>query len=1141
MERTTDEILSELRSLDVRLWVEGDRLRLSAPKGALSQNLQEELARRKAELLSYLEMVEAASRAPTPIVPLDRGERAGSDLALSFGQERLWFLHRLETESTAYNIPVEIRFRGDVDVASLEEAIGEIVRRHEVLRSLFPDVEGSPVQRPLEAMRFRLSTVDLGRLEPRSLETELDRLKAEHGRQRFDLARRPPWRAILVELSPKDHMLLFAQHHIVTDRWSLGIFVRELDAIYRAFSRSEASPLPELPFQYADFAAWQRAALEGGRLRRQLDYWRAQLSPPLPVVELPLDAPRPPSSTFEGAWESDVLEGALLQGLKTLGREEGATLFMVLLAAFDVLVHRSTGLEDVLIGTPVAGRNERETESLIGFFVNTLVMRTDLSGRPSFRELLRRVRRVALEAFTHQEVPFEKIVEEVPVERRLDLNPLFQLMLVLQNTPPLESPPADSDDDDDGAEITFTATGGASLDLTLYCVDRETDLVVTAEYNTDLFERDTIVALLSNWRRLLEDAVERPDGAISELEVLSAGERKRILLDWNRTDAPYDGEACLHHLFERQVDRTPGAIAVVSDEESVTYRELERRANRLAHFLRAKGAGPERLVGLCLRRRVDLVVALLATLKAGAAYVPLDPAYPEARLALMAADSGALLVLTDSEAASGLASDSREVVRLDEVEASLPASEKRPERAVRSGNVVYVLYTSGSTGIPKGVAIAHRSAVALIEWAKTVFGPEEVAGVAFTTSISFDLSVFELFLPLSTGGTVLVFEDALSLLSSERAGSVRLLNTVPSAMETLLRSADSLDSLRTVCLAGEPLSRQLVEEIHERTGAGRVLDLYGPSEDTTYTTFALRSPEESATIGRPIANTRVYVLDEALSPVPRGVPGELCIAGDGLARGYLGRPGQTAETFVPDPFSSRPGSRLYRTGDIARHRPDGQLEYLGRRDHQVKLRGFRIELGEIEEALRSHEAIEAAVVLVVSPGADAALVAYVVSGAGSQPTVTELRKYVRTKLPAHMVPAMYVFLDAFPHTPNGKIDRRALSAAEATPSRAERHVPPRTEAERSIAAVWTELLSVERVGIHDNFFDLGGHSLMSIRAIARIEKATGVRLGVRDLMFQTLEQCAACCESAQSSPDDVSPPGVVGRFLGAIRTTSGRE
>ncbi|MGH9335864.1 MAG: non-ribosomal peptide synthetase, partial [Vicinamibacteria bacterium] len=623
-----------------------------------------------------------------------------------------------------------------------------------------------------------------------------------------------------------------------------------------------------------------------------------------------------------------------------------------------------------------------------------------------------------------------------------------------------------------------------------------------------------MVAFLANFRRVLEDLVARPDAAISDLEVLAPSERERLVSEWNRTEVPFDRSLCLHHLFEAQVEKTPDAVAVVSEEGSLTYRELESRANALAERLASEGIGAEARVGICLPRTADLVVALLGVMKSGAAYVPLDPAYPEERLALMLGDSGAKAVVSDSP--RRLPETTARVLRLDEVlEEGSRGRNAPPRPAVGPGNLVYVLYTSGSTGTPKGVAIAHRSAVALIEWAKGSFTDEELSGVAFTTSICFDLSVFELFLPLSRGGRVIVLEDALAIAGSPHAREARLINTVPSAIGELVRSKAVPSSVRTICLAGETLSPSLVREICAGTSATRVLDLYGPSEDTTYSTHAHRLPDGPATIGRPIANTQIYILDEGLSPVPRGAAGELVIGGDGLARGYLQRPAETAAKFVPDPFSGRAGSRLYRTGDLARHLPDGRLEFLGRRDHQVKLRGFRIELSEIEEALRRHEAIEAAAVLSSGQGPDAQLTAYIACGTGAQPTVTELRRYIRSKLPPHMVPSTFVVLDALPLTPNGKIDRRALSRSEATPTRGERYVAPRTDLERAIALVWAGLLAVERVGIHDNFFDLGGHSLMSIRAIAGIEKETGVRLGVRDLMFQTLEQCASVCEEAR--------------------------
>lgn len=1103
--RRTEQILSELEARDVRLWVEGDRLRLSAPKGALTEDLREELTSRKAEILSYFEVARRETERSVRIAP--RSSNAGVDLPLSFGQERLWFLHLLEADSTAYNIPMEIRLRGPADVSALESALTELTRRHEVLRTIFMEVEGVPVQRVLPVEPIRLELRDLTGLTAEAFDLEYERARRENGRARFDMDERPPWRTLVLKTAPEEHLLLLTQHHILTDRWSIAVLVRELELLYRGFSEGRVAALPPLSIQYADFARWQRQRVESDALSRDLDFWRAQLAPPFPVVSLPLDAPRSDVQTFRGAWETVVLPGSLLDALKALARSENATLFMVLLAAFDVLIYRYTGLLDVLVGTPTAGRMERETEALMGFFVNTLVLRSDLSGNPSFRELLRRVRRVSLDAFTHQACPFEKIVESVPIERRLNLNPFFQLMLVLQNTPPVEREEAGD------SSITFTATGGSTLDLTLYHVDRGRDLVLTAEYNTDLFQRETVLGYLSNFQRLLEDVAARPDVELGELDVIAPAEREKLSREWNQTSRAFDRELRLHDLFEAQVARTPDATAVISEDEALTYRELDARAARLAARLAEAGIGVEARVGLCLPRSVDLVAGILGVMKSGAAYVPLDPAYPEERLALMLRDSGAKAVVTAAEAREKLPELDISLFDLADIfEGASGATHPDAPGEVSSENLAYVLYTSGSTGTPKGVAITHRSAVALLRWAGETFGDEEVSHVGFATSICFDLSLFELFLPLSRGGRVIVLENALAVPRSTPARSVRLLNTVPSAMAELVRSGSVPSSVRTICLAGEPLSRDLVREIYESTSVERVFDLYGPSEDTTYSTFALRTADGPATIGRPIANTEIYVVNPELELVPRGAVGELVIGGDGLARGYLDRPAETAEKFVPDPFSRRPGSRLYRTGDLARHLSDGRLEFLGRRDHQVKLRGFRIELPEIEARLREHESIDSAAVIVRGVGPEAQLEAYLACGVGEQPTVTELRRFLRAKLPAHMVPSTFVLLDALPLTPNGKVNRRALDDLDSEPVRGEHYVAPRTETEKAIARVWSSLLSVDRVGALDNFFDLGGHSLLSVRAIAGIEKETGVRLGVRDLMFQTLEQCATACE-----------------------------
>ncbi|HEX8694997.1 MAG TPA: amino acid adenylation domain-containing protein, partial [Longimicrobium sp.] len=845
---------------------------------------------------------------------------------------------------------------------------------------------------------------------------------------------------------------------------------------------------------------------------------------------------RPAVQTFRGASVPVELSLELLERLQALGRSEGATLYMTLLGAFQVLLGTYAGSEDVVVGSPIAGRTRKEVEELIGFFVNTLVLRTDLSGDPSFREVLRRVRETTLGAYAHQEVPFEKLVEELRPERSLSHSPLFQAMFTLQNA-------------DDGG------TGGALAGLNVSEVDAEgasakfdLSLSLTATshglrgwltYGTDVFESGTVERMVRHLERVLEQVAADADARLSRLDLLGEAERALVLEAWNRTEAEYPADRCIHELVEAQAARTPGAVAVVFEGAELTYVGLDERANRLARHLVRLGVGREARVGVCLERGIEMIVSLLAVLKAGGAYVPLDPAYPAERLAFTLADSGVVALLTQESLRSTLpVPDGVTVVSVDGAASGIAAeSADRLARRSVPRSLAYLIYTSGSTGVPKGVAIEHESAVALLSWAAAVFTAEELSGVLAATSISFDLSVFEIFLPLALGGRVIVVENALALPRSAAADQVRLVNTVPSAIAALLKSDGIPSGVRTVNLAGEPLRAELVDALYARGGIERVYDLYGPSEDTTYSTWTLRRAGGPTTIGRPISNTRAYVLGAALLPLPAGVPGELYLGGRGLARGYLGRPGLTAERFVPDPFGE-PGARLYRTGDRARWRTDGTLEYLGRLDAQVKVRGFRIELGEVEAALRRNPGVTDCVVLAreYAPG-DRRLVAYVVGGVETD----ALRAHLRQSLPEYMVPSAFVPLEALPLTPNGKLDRKALPAPELAPAE-ETYVAPRTPAEEVLAGIWAEVLRLERVGVRDNFFELGGHSLLATRVVSRIRAVFAVELPLRALFEgPTIAEMAGRVEEMRRAELPALPAVVPVERTGALPLSFAQE
>jgi amino acid adenylation domain-containing protein len=1066
-----------------------------------------------------------ALRHGAPTLPAIAPVARLGDMPLSFAQERLWFLDRLEPNSATYNLIAPRRLRGPLDVPALERALAEIVRRHEALRTRFVSVEGTPTQVIAPFTGFDLSHLDLSELDDADRQAAARGLARAEMMEPFDLATGPLFRAKLIRCDAEDHVLLVGMHHIVSDGWSMGILFRELAVLYDAFRRGAASPLPALPVQYADYAVWQRAYLQGGALASQLAYWRAQLAGAPALLALPTDHPRPALQRAAGAYEEIALPRALVAQLQAWGRREGATLYMVGLAAFQLVLASYADTDDVVVGSPIAGRPHRALEDLIGFFVNTLVLRTDLSGDPSVRELVRRVRDVTLAAYAHQDVPFEQLVGELQPVRSLGQSPLFQVLFSLVEARDLAAPAlAGLDVRPLGLDVET-----AKFDLSLGLVTRADGGVAGLSYRTDLFTRDTIVRLLQQFAAVLAQMCAAPEARISELTLLDDAARAEVLAVGQGPAAlACPPEETLPALFEAQVARTPTAIAVRHEHAVLTYAALNTRANQLAHLLRDAGVGPDVRVAIGLDRGLDLIVAVLAVLKAGGAYVPLDPTYPAARLAFMLADAEArVLVTQDARRAARPSAPTVPVISLDDpdVIARLAAAPvTNPAWPVPPAALAYVIYTSGSTGVPKGVAIPHASAVAFLAWAATLVDAEDLAGVLASTSVCFDLSIFELFLPLTRGGLVILVADALALPTSTAADAVRLVNTVPSAMAALLETEGLPAGVRTVHLAGEPLRADLVDALYAR-GVTRVVDLYGPSESTTYSTAALRQPHGPETIGRPIAGTQAYVVDAAGQLGPMGVPGELWLAGAGLARGYLGRPGLTAERFVPDPFAATPGARAYRTGDRVRWRPDGTLAYLGRRDAQVKIRGFRIELGEVEAAVRQQPGVADAVVLARADGpGERQLVAYVVGDVD----VAALRTGLRGCVPAHMVPAAFVRLDRLPRTPNGKLDRQALPAPSYSQSDGEIHAPTNF-IEVQLIQIWEELLGVDVTDPTRNFFELGGHSLLATRLLARIKRRWGCDLPVSTLFAgATVRQMAkAILDHQQLTP---TPPSTIVRM-----------
>ncbi len=1110
-----------------------------------------------ANLSEHIEAIRWAGDKTPPIAPACRAAPTeprlrcaarNRDLPLSFAQQRLWFLDQLEPGSTVYNVPVALRVKGPLDVGILKQSLEEIVRRHEVLRTTFLIVDGQPVQVIAPSPSSSLRVLDISHFSESEREEEAQRLATEETQKPFNLEHGPLFRAAVIRLREDDHVLVLTLHHIVSDAWSMGVLYRELSVLYPAFANSRPSPLPVLPIQYIDFATWQRDWLQGEVLETQLSYWKKQLEGIPLVLNLPTDRPRPTIQSFRGASQYVELPNDLTQGLKSLSRKEGVTLYMTLLAAFQTLLHRYTGQDDIVVGSPIANRNRVEIEGLIGFFVNTLVLRTVFSGNPSFCELLPQVRELALDAYAHQDLPFQKLVEELQPERSLSHSPLFQAMFVFQNAPSTAL-------SFEGLSVSPVRISGktAKFDLTLTLHQESQGLRGSLQYNTDLFDDETIKRVLGHFQTLLAGIVADPGQNIATLPLLTPQERHQLLIEWNDTEADYPADKSIHQLVEEQAERTPDAVGVVYENRGLTYRDLNAKANQLARYLKKLGVGPDVLVGICVERSLEMIVGLLGILKAGGAYVPLDPKYPRERIAFMLEDAQIEVLLTQEKVAiSGPSGRKINAVCLDRDWNTISKEDSHNlPRAARLDHLAYVIYTSGSTGQPKGVAIEHRNTVAFLYWAKSVFTSDELAGVLASTSICFDLSVFELFVTLSWGGKVILVEDALALNQTASLSGVTLVNTVPSALSELLANDGLPRSVRTVNLAGEPLAPELVRRIYQGGAVEKVYDLYGPSETTTYSTFALRTDKGRATIGRPIANTRIYILDAALAPVPIGVPGELYIGGSGVARGYWCRPELTAERYLRDPFAGKSGARMYRTGDLARYLADGNIEYLGRVDNQVKLRGFRIEPGEVNAALNACPGVKVSHVLARrQKTGELGLTAYYVENpmAATPPTAADLRRFLAQRLPNYMVPVSYISVPTIPLTPNGKVDPKALPDPQNQEVQNHyKYVAPRDEMETILCKLWGEILKLDRVGIDDDFFAIGGHSLLAAKLFSRLDEHFGrsLPLGVlfasptvralADLYRASTGQktrALVALRKAGSLPPVFAVPGVFGNVVG---------
>ncbi len=1062
----------------------------------------------------------------TALPTITRAER-GERLPLSFAQQRLWFLSQLEGASAAYHVPVRWRLCGQLDSAVLRKALEGVVARHEALRTTFSQVDGEPVQRIIPAEDSRLELIEHDLRQHPDAEGELQRLSIEEAGNGFDLEAGPLIRGRLIRLREEEHALLITMHHIVSDGWSMGVLLKELSTLYGAFMRGESNPLPELSLQYVDYAVWQRKWIEGGVLREQGEYWKTRLEGAPALLELPTDHGRPAQQDYAGGFASLVLDESLTADLKKIGKRHGTTLYMTLLAGWAALMARLSGQQDVVIGTPVANRSRVEIEGLIGCFVNTLALRVDVSGSPVVGELLKRVRVETLAAQEQQDIPFEQVVEIVRPVRSLSQSPVFQAMFTWQNAPEgtLEIPGVAVQ------SLLRVPAVAAKFDIRLWLREAGEKIVGGVEYATTLFEQRTIERYMGYYRRLLEGMVADDAEVMDRLPMMSERERRQILYEWNDTQVEFPSDKCVQELFEEQVQKTPEAVAVVFEEASLSYGELNRRANQLAHHLRALGVKPDERVAICVERSLEMVVGLLGILKAGGAYVPLDPAYPGERLRYMLEDSEPVALLTQTHLEGLFPGVSETLPVLDLAAEALPWREQ-PESNLDTASLgltamhlAYVIYTSGSTGAPKGVAVEHRNITRLFaataEWFH--FGGDDVWPLFH--SFTFDFSVWELWGALLCGGRLIVVpkdvarstEDFYRLLCR---ANVTILNQTPSAFRQLVavQTGDGQSHrLRHVIFGGEILEVSTLRPWyeHSRNQGTQLNNMYGITETSVHVT---RRPLEradvetrgSSPIGYRIPDLRIYILDAQGEPVPVGVGGELYIGGAGVARGYLNRPELTAERFLRDPFATEAGARMYKTGDLGRWLADGNIEFLGRNDLQVKIRGYRIELGEIEAVLAQHAAVRDAVVVArEDPGGDKRLVAYYTCAeAGEQNErawgAEQLRAHILAKLPEYMVPAAYVRLESLPLTPNGKLDRKALPAPEADAYVVRGYEAPEGEIETVLAGIWAEVLKLERVGRHDNFFELGGHSLLAVQVVTRMRQGLGLEVAIRDLFARPI-------------------------------------
>jgi amino acid adenylation domain-containing protein len=1056
---------------------------------------------------------------------------------LSFAQELMWLLDHL-IDTSAYHVPRALRMKGRLNVEALEYALNRIVERHEVLRTTYREVDGQPMQFVSPSATVRLERIDLSGMGQEEREREAQRILVEEGRGKFDFVRDLMLRTVLLRMGDNDHILLLVSHHIASDGQSKAVLFRELKTFYLACCEGRQVQLPELPIQYSDYAIWQREWMQGEVLSEHLAFWKEQLAGAPMLLELPTDHPRPAAQSFEGARQFLRCPNGMLENFKSLCRKEGTTLFMTMLAAFGTLLYRWSGQDDMLIGTPVSGRSRTELEPLIGYFSNSVVLRLSLSGDPTFRELLQQTKEVALAAYSHQHLPFEKLVTEMQPQRDLSYSPMYQVMFSVGEHKDLGI-------DLPGMEIApiVIDRGVAKFDMTLGMTELRHDLMCNIEYCSSLFEPSTMERLAHHFQNLLQGVVTNPDQHISQLPLLLAEDRHKFLFTWNETHREYPRDIFVPYLLERNAENTPDAVAVVYEDRQLTYRELNERSNQLGHFLKKRGVGPETRVAVCVERSPEMIVGVLGVMKAGGAYVPLDAMYARERLPVILEDAECPVLLTQNSLLAGLPSTKAEVITLDSDWPRIAAeSKENPKHAITPDTLAYVVYTSGSTGVPKGVMINHGGLVNQYRAYEESYDLRSPGSWLYMANFSFDVFSSDLMRSLCSGGKMVICpmelllnpESLYGLMLRERVDHAEFVPAVLRNLTAYLQQTNQkLDFMRVLVCSSDAWSvadaRATLEVCGPKT---RVINAYGVTEATIDSTYMDITPEALrgqgfVPIGKPFPNTHTYVLDKHMQPSPIGIPGVLYIGGAGVARGYLKRPELNAEKFVPDPFRKEPGAKLYNSGDAARYLPDGNIEFLGRVDNQVKIRGFRIELGEVEAAIIKHPSVQQVVVIAreLAPG-DVGLVAYVVAAPGQAMDIGLLRTFLKGKLPAYMLPSAFEVLEKIPLNANRKVDRKALPAPkQKSADVAEAFVAPRSDSEQKMAALWSEVLRFSPIGVHDNFFELGGHSLIAIQVISRVRNHFGVDLPLRTLFENptVAELCVAISSNGNGTKSHDAP------------------